>query len=193
MFSCIQKLYQADDFSNVLESIGYVHQYQPIVSAADCRILGYESLIRKPIAGHTDRAQAILKSAKDNESSEYFDYFAFRSCCEGVQFAIDNYGESWSCLELVRSAPIKWLKLSRQSILDLETFPRGQLFRVHKAVVNVCVNRDIGVICQGIETARHEAIARQIGATLLQGFRYGKPDTTLLKSGNFTQPKVLIS
>jgi EAL domain-containing protein (putative c-di-GMP-specific phosphodiesterase class I) len=100
---------------------------------------------------------------------------AIDSCREvGWRVALDDLGaraESLTALRLVRPDVAK---------LDLSLVDGRNRSHAASVAVAVATHRErwpLVVVAEGVETAADEDTARDLGATLLQGFRFGRPAT----------------
>lgn len=93
----------------------------------------------------------------------------------GVQFAIDDFGDGFGCLKLLRNTPVRVIKFSREALISLEHLRETPAFRVHQAIVAEALRAGMKVIGEGVETEYQEKIALELGVPFLQGYRYGKP------------------
>jgi diguanylate cyclase (GGDEF)-like protein len=90
----------------------------------------------------------------------------------GWRIALDDVGaraESLTALRLVRPDIVK---------LDMSLVDGRNVAHAASVAVAVATHRSqrpLVVIAEGVETAEHEAVALDLGATLLQGFRFGRP------------------
>lgn len=98
---------------------------------------------------------------------------AIDSCREaGWLIALDDVG--------ARAETLTALRLVRPDIAKLDLSLVDGRNRSHAASIAVALSAHqdrwpLAVVAEGVETSEHEDIARDLGATLLQGFRFGRP------------------
>jgi EAL domain-containing protein (putative c-di-GMP-specific phosphodiesterase class I) len=99
-------------------------------------------------------------------------WFATRLRHVGIAVALDDVGshpDSLALMPFLRPEVVKLDQRLVQEPLD------GELARVAAAVGAYAEQNDALVLAEGIETAEHERTARALGATLGQGYRFGRP------------------
>ena len=91
----------------------------------------------------------------------------------GVRLAIDDYGTGYSSLFYLAELPFTEMKIDKSFVIDLDESPR------HLAIVRTTVEmaRSLGltIVAEGIENAAVEALLKEQGCDLAQGFYYQKP------------------
>lgn len=93
---------------------------------------------------------------------------------EGIYTSVDDFGNGYSSLNLIRSIPWNVMKVDR-SLLPKEEDPDGSItHRMYKHVTAMA--QDIGLECitEGVETERQIEILRQNNCHIAQGFFYDK-------------------
>ena len=93
----------------------------------------------------------------------------------GMQFGVDDFGDGYACLEIMRNIPIRVVKFSRSALLSLSEKSVCHAYRVHQSLIHSCITEGLKVVAEGVETLEQQAIALDLGVDCLQGFRYGKP------------------
>lgn len=89
----------------------------------------------------------------------------------GVQVAIDDFGTGYSSLAYLRRLPVTYLKVDRSFVAELED---GHTMVTH-AVVGLAHSLGIGVVAEGVETARQMEILEEMNCAVLQGFGISRP------------------
>ena len=88
----------------------------------------------------------------------------------GVRVAIDDFGTGFTSLAHLRSLPIDVLKIDRSFTRD------DSSASLLKLIVDIGHLLDVEVVAEGIETANQAEMLSSIGADVLQGFLYGRPE-----------------
>ncbi|UWU26083.1 EAL domain-containing protein (plasmid) [Rhizobium sp. CB3060] len=90
----------------------------------------------------------------------------------GVKIAIDDFGTGYSSLARLESFPFHKIKIDRRFVDGLNVEPSKR--RIAAAVIGLGKSLGITTVAEGIETAAQEAILRNLGCDLGQGWLYGK-------------------
>jgi PAS domain S-box-containing protein len=92
----------------------------------------------------------------------------------GIKVAIDDFGTGYSSLARLEAFPFRKLKIDRRfvSSLDRDTSKR----RIAAAIIGLGHSLGITVVAEGVETDQEEAVLRDLGCNLGQGWLYGKPE-----------------
>ncbi|WP_433798377.1 EAL domain-containing protein [Actinomycetospora sp. CA-084318] len=99
-------------------------------------------------------------------------WFATRLRHIGIAIALDDVGSHPSSLALMPFLRPEVVKLDQRLIQDPHD---DDAARIATAVFAYAEQNDAIVLAEGIETAAHERTARALGATLGQGWYYGRP------------------
>jgi len=91
----------------------------------------------------------------------------------GVTIAVDDFGQGWSSLELLKRLPADILKLDRAFISGLTSDDRDKT--IVRAAVQIAHTLDLTVVAEGIEDAATLQATRALGCRLAQGFHIAKP------------------
>lgn len=91
----------------------------------------------------------------------------------GVGIAIDDFGTGHSSLSRLKRLPISELKIDRSFIRDIAV-DKGDAAIV-QAILALSANLDLRVVAEGVEHIGQEAVLRQYGCLLAQGFYYARP------------------
>ena len=91
----------------------------------------------------------------------------------GVVFALDDFGTGWSSLAVLRSLPLRQVKIDRAFVGDLAHDPvsRGLV----TAIVDISRLLGLQTVAEGVETAEQSAVLRELGVELQQGWLHGRP------------------
>jgi len=91
----------------------------------------------------------------------------------GIRLAIDDFGTGYSTFASLPDLPIAAVKLAA------ELLPQAPGSRARRAVlqalVDLCRQLGISVTAEGIETAEHEHLLRELGCDHGQGFHFARP------------------
>nr|WP_316651642.1 EAL domain-containing protein [uncultured Gellertiella sp.] len=101
----------------------------------------------------------------------------------GIEIAVVNLGSGHSSLEALIAARPDRVKLDRQLVWPI-TGDQEQLHMI-RSLVDLAHAFGMAVTAQGVETAEHAEILRNLGCDTLQGYGFGQPaapDTIDLKS-----------
>lgn len=92
---------------------------------------------------------------------------------QGIAIEIDDFGSGHaSIVSLVRLAP-SCLKIDRELIRPLPDSPEQRM--LVRSIVEIGRSLNIRVIAEGVETAEHVRILRDIGCDALQGYALARP------------------
>jgi diguanylate cyclase (GGDEF)-like protein len=91
----------------------------------------------------------------------------------GVHIALDDFGTGYSSLAVLKAYPIKAIKIDRSFIDGLpEDHDNAAIVT---ALVGMAKSLGLGVVAEGVETARQHAALRALGCDLAQGYLVGRP------------------
>ncbi|MCK6425505.1 MAG: EAL domain-containing protein [Burkholderiaceae bacterium] len=91
----------------------------------------------------------------------------------GVSLALDDFGTGQTSLGHLRRLPVDRLKIDRAFMADIHRDPAGAT--VTRAIIGLGHGLGLTVVAEGVETAAQEAVLREQGCDLVQGFRYSRP------------------
>ena len=91
----------------------------------------------------------------------------------GCLFALDDFGSGFSSFAYLRALSVDYVKIDRSFIGDLDTNPTTRA--LVQAVNTVAHTLGKEVIAEGVETAVHAELLRQLGIEHGQGFHWGEP------------------
>ena len=91
----------------------------------------------------------------------------------GVGVAVDDFGTGYSSLSYLNRLPITTLKIDRSFVRDLcaDTEDRALI----RSIIALGHGLDMTVVAEGVETAEHVALLREMGCDLLQGYFFARP------------------
>ncbi|QDG94615.1 EAL domain-containing protein (plasmid) [Rhizobium sp. NIBRBAC000502774] len=90
----------------------------------------------------------------------------------GVRIAIDDFGTGYSNLARLESFPFRKLKIDRRFIRLIDQEPAKR--RIAAAIIGLAQSLSMHVVAEGIETKEEEAVLREFGCDLGQGWLYAK-------------------
>lgn len=91
---------------------------------------------------------------------------------QGVEVALDDFGTGFSSLNMLRSLPLRTVKIDR-SLID--PMPGQEANAVVKAICDLAAVLHLDVVAEGVETTEHAAAALRAGCDALQGYLFAKP------------------
>lgn len=91
----------------------------------------------------------------------------------GVYVAIDDFGTGYASLQYLSRYPIDYLKIDKSFINELERRYNDQA--IVQGVIGLGRRLGVEVIAEGVERLAQEAVLRQQGCDMGQGFLYSKP------------------
>lgn len=111
----------------------------------------------------------------------------------GISCSIDDFGTGYSSLAMLKSFPLKKLKIDRSFILDL-TADRNDAAIV-KATIAIARALNLTVLAEGVETKRHFDILKSMGCDVIQGYLFSRPQppTEMEKMLKEWKPEQVIS
>jgi EAL domain-containing protein (putative c-di-GMP-specific phosphodiesterase class I) len=91
----------------------------------------------------------------------------------GLRLSIDDFGAGATSLAHLRHLPFHYVKLDRAFVASVGSDPLEH--RLLADLIQLIHGIGRVVVVEGIETEAEEIAARQAGADLFQGFRFGRP------------------
>jgi diguanylate cyclase (GGDEF)-like protein/PAS domain S-box-containing protein len=91
---------------------------------------------------------------------------------QGVETALDDFGTGFSSLNMLRSLPLKMVKIDRSLIAPL---PAPDASAVIRAICDLARVLRLDVVAEGIETADQRDAALRAGCRVMQGDFYASP------------------
>ncbi len=96
----------------------------------------------------------------------------------GFRVAIDDFGCQESNFDRLWQMSPEFVKLDRSLIVQSTVNPRAR--KILPKLVEILHDLGASVVCEGIETADQDRLARSAGVDLLQGFLYARPEASLI-------------
>jgi EAL domain-containing protein (putative c-di-GMP-specific phosphodiesterase class I) len=91
----------------------------------------------------------------------------------GVRLAIDDFGTGYSSLSYLKRLPIEIVKIDKSFIGGLGKNPKDKL--IASATISLAQTLGLGVVAEGVETAKQAMHLRNLGCDLAQGNYFAKP------------------
>jgi len=91
----------------------------------------------------------------------------------GVTIALDDFGEGYASLNVLRSLPLDVVKLDRSFVTPLAANPAAR--NIARRVIQIAQALYLEVVAEGVETAEEVQILQSMGCELAQGFVISKP------------------
>jgi EAL domain-containing protein (putative c-di-GMP-specific phosphodiesterase class I) len=88
----------------------------------------------------------------------------------GVRVLLDDFGTGYSSLRHLNTLPLDGLKIDQSFIAGMEHDSRNEA--IVRAVAAMGREMGMRVVAEGIETPEQEALAREFGCAMVQGFRF---------------------
>jgi diguanylate cyclase (GGDEF)-like protein len=92
---------------------------------------------------------------------------------KGVNFAIDDFGTGHSSLSYLTRMPFDVFKIDQSFVRDMTTDPHARI--VVETILAMAKSLKLETVAEGVETAEQMNMLRAQGATLAQGFLFGRP------------------
>lgn len=105
----------------------------------------------------------------------------------GFQIAVDDLGAGYSGLSSFSQLEPEVAKLDMSLIRDIDgSSAKASLVR---SMISVCT-QDLGirVVCEGVETVGERDVLARVGADLLQGYLFAKPENAFRRTSIFAPP-----
>jgi diguanylate cyclase (GGDEF)-like protein len=135
---------------------GFLHQVDQALREASLHPQELElELTESVVSGDADRALAIVTELRDR----------------GITVAIDDFGTGYSSLSYLQRFPADSLKVDRSFVASLGT--GGET--IIAAALSIGRSFGMDVVIEGVETELQRRQLTALGATLFQGYLYGKP------------------
>jgi EAL domain-containing protein (putative c-di-GMP-specific phosphodiesterase class I) len=91
----------------------------------------------------------------------------------GVRVALDDFGLGYSSLTHLKALPVDVVKVDRSFVADLVRSTEDRA--VVEAVLTLARRMGLTVVAEGVETADQDALLREMGCPVVQGYLYGRP------------------
>jgi predicted signal transduction protein with EAL and GGDEF domain/FixJ family two-component response regulator len=91
----------------------------------------------------------------------------------GVRISIDDFGTGYSSLSYLTTLPISELKIDGSFVRDLGRTPQSEA--VASAIIALSRSLGLGVVAEGVETARQAQVLYGLGCNVMQGYLFSRP------------------
>lgn len=89
-----------------------------------------------------------------------------------IRCALDDFGTGYSSLSVLRSFPLKKLKIDRSFVLQLSDLKNLEIVRATIAMAHAL---KLSVLAEGVENKQHFEILRDLGCDIIQGYLFSRP------------------
>lgn len=93
----------------------------------------------------------------------------------GIQFALDDFGVSYSSMQYLKQLPISAIKIDQLFISDMLINKNDAA--IVKAIIQLAHNLEKQCIAEGVETKEQYQFLKTLGCDIIQGYYFAKPMT----------------
>ncbi|WP_242984722.1 putative bifunctional diguanylate cyclase/phosphodiesterase [Clostridium taeniosporum] len=105
----------------------------------------------------------------------------------GINMAIDDFGTGYSSLNYLRNLPVDIVKIDRSFVRQLTE--KSYNFTFIEYVVKLMHSINIRVCIEGVETSEEFEIINKVNPDYIQGYLFGKPESTKVFYEKFINTK----
>lgn len=91
----------------------------------------------------------------------------------GCGMSLDDFGTGYSSLACVHRLPFDKIKVDRSFITDIST--NAVSYNIVKSVRALCVDMDVSLVVEGVETEDQLKTLSRLGCHVIQGYLFSKP------------------
>ncbi|MGR5151093.1 EAL domain-containing protein [Photobacterium swingsii] len=91
----------------------------------------------------------------------------------GFEIALDDFGTGYSSLSLLKQLPLKYVKIDRSFIMDIDTDQSSK--DIVRSIVMMCHSFGYCTLAEGVETPAQIELVKELGCNLIQGYVYSRP------------------
>jgi diguanylate cyclase (GGDEF)-like protein len=146
------------------------------VSAKDFASAGFADQVELLLRRHTvasDQLELEITESALVAASPRVDRTVADLVAMGVGLSLDDFGTGFASLQQLRRYPLRELKIDRSYVTALATSPADRA--VVTSITQLATDLGLRVVAEGVEDASTEALLRQIGPIIGQGWLYGRP------------------
>lgn len=114
-----------------------------------------------------------LTESHFDEMPDYLERFVRQCRGIGIQFALDDFGNAYSFLQLLLQYPADLVKLDRSLMREITSSEEKQSFM--QSIVYACHKFGKQVCVEGVETADELQVVRRMKCDFIQGFYFYRP------------------
>ncbi|MCE2944735.1 MAG: putative bifunctional diguanylate cyclase/phosphodiesterase [Lysobacteraceae bacterium] len=92
---------------------------------------------------------------------------------QGVVLSMDDFGTGYSSLAYLKRYPIDSLKIDQGFVRHLQVDASD--LAICRTIIALARNFDLKVVAEGVETAVHASLLREMGCDVLQGWHFARP------------------
>lgn len=98
---------------------------------------------------------------------------------EGFLIALDDVGEGYSSLNMIIDIKPDIIKVDRNIIenIDQDTMKQS----IYKALRTICIDNNIKILAEGVETPYELEMVKSIGVDYAQGYYFAKPSAEIIR------------
>ena len=89
-----------------------------------------------------------------------------------IRCALDDFGTGYSSLSVLRSFPLKKLKIDRSFVLQLNEKKNLEIVRATIAMAHAL---NLSVLAEGVENRQHFEKLKELGCDIIQGYLFSRP------------------
>ena len=93
----------------------------------------------------------------------------------GVGIAIDDFGTGYSSLSYLNRLPVTELKIDRSFVRDIDRDPDDRTLVA--SIIGLGRGQGVRLVAEGVETAEHAQLLKELDCDVLQGFYFSRPLT----------------
>ena len=98
---------------------------------------------------------------------------------KGFLIALDDVGEGYSSLNMIIDIKPDIIKVDRNIIENIDTDTMKQ--SIYKALRTICVDNNIKILAEGVETPYELEKVKEIGVDYAQGYYFAKPSAEIIR------------
>lgn len=91
----------------------------------------------------------------------------------GFRISMDDFGSGFSSLNLLRKLPIDTLKIDREFLNEIASYPKSKI--IITKVIEMAKELNIWVICEGVESKEQLDFLKECECDEIQGFYFYRP------------------